>query len=150
MHEQIIRRSGALWDSGLYCAESVLLAYAEGTGIASDWIPRIATGFCGGVSDTGGMCGAVSGAIMVIGLAAGRNTPGESPEKAYALTRQLLESFEREFSSSNCRVLTGGCDFTTVEGQRAYAENQVARRCRGYIEGATRIALQIIAGNQAP
>jgi dihydrofolate reductase len=37
----------------------VLLAIAESQGIQPDLIPRIATGFCSGISRTGGMCGAV-------------------------------------------------------------------------------------------
>ncbi len=55
----------------------MLLAVAESEGIQSDFIPKIATGFCGGVSRTCGMCGAVSGGIMAIGLFAGRNAPTE-------------------------------------------------------------------------
>ena len=82
MNDRAVQRSTELWDSGLYCAESVLLAVAESLGIRSDIIPRIATGFCGGVSDSGGMCGAVSGAIMAIGLAAGRSSTEQSAEEA--------------------------------------------------------------------
>ena len=144
MSEQAVRRSVELWDSGLYCAESVLLAVAESLGIHSDIIPRIATGFGGGVSDTGGMCGAVSGAIMAIGLAAGRNSPDQSAEEAYALTRRFLDAFAGEFGSTNCPELTG-CDFRTEEARRAFQENHVAQRCRGYVEGATRLAVQLIS-----
>ena len=77
MSEQAPQRSLELFQSGFFCAESVLLAIAESQGIQSDLIPRIATGFCSGISRTGGMCGAVSGAIMGIGLVAGRNSPAE-------------------------------------------------------------------------
>ena len=144
MNDRAVQRGTALWDSGLYCAESVLLAVAESLGIHSDIIPRIATGFCGGVSDTGGICGAVSGAIMAIGLAAGRSAPEQSAEEAYALTRRLLEAFAEEFGSTSCRELTG-CDLRTEEGRRAFEENRVALRCRGYVEGATRLAVQLIS-----
>ncbi len=137
------QRSAELWDSGFYCAESVLLAVAEKLGIYSELIPRIATGFCGGVSDTGGMCGAVSGAIMVIGLAAGRSSPGEPAEDAYVLTRRLLHAFAEEFGSTSCPQLAG-CDLGTEEGQQAYKENRVAERCRRYIQKATRLTVQLI------
>jgi C_GCAxxG_C_C family probable redox protein len=62
-------------------------------------IPRIATGFCSGISRTGGMCGAVSGAIMGINLVAGRNSPAESLEVSYALAQQLIGRFERQYGS---------------------------------------------------
>ena len=77
MCEQAPQRSLELFRSGYFCAESVLQAIAENQDIQSDLIPKIATGFCSGISRTGGMCGAVSGGIMGIGLVAGRNSPAE-------------------------------------------------------------------------
>jgi hypothetical protein len=56
MNEQASQRSVELFRSGFFCAESVLLAIAESQGIESDLIPRIATGFCSGISRTGGAC----------------------------------------------------------------------------------------------
>jgi len=52
MTEKTAQRSGELFDSGFWCAESVLLAVAESKGIKSDIIPKIATGFCAGISRT--------------------------------------------------------------------------------------------------
>ena len=72
MNDQAPKRSRELFNSGFYCAESVLMAIAESRGIRSDLIPRIATGFCSGMARTGGQCGAVSGAMMGISLATGR------------------------------------------------------------------------------
>jgi len=61
MTERVSQKSRELFDSGFYCAESVLLAIAGHKGIQSDLIPGIATGFCSGMSRTCGMCGAVTG-----------------------------------------------------------------------------------------
>ena len=58
--EEVADRSEELFRSGLCCAESVLQAVAEGLGIRSELIPKIATGLCGGISRTGNICGAVS------------------------------------------------------------------------------------------
>jgi C_GCAxxG_C_C family probable redox protein len=93
MSEQAPQRSRELFQSGFFCAEIVLLAIAESQGILSNLIPRIATGFCSGLSRTGGMCGAVSGAIMGINLVAGRNSPAESLEVSYALTQKMISCF---------------------------------------------------------
>ncbi len=117
MSEQAPQRSLELFRSGFFCAESVLLAIAESQGIQSDLIPRIATGFCSGISRTGGMCGAVSGAIMGINLVAGRNSPVKSIELSYALTQKLISRFEGQYGSVNCRQLIS-CDLATEAGQR--------------------------------
>ena len=144
MSEQASQRSLELFRSGFFCAESVLLAISESQGIQSDLIPRIATGFCSGISRTGGMCGAVSGAIMGINLVVGRNSPTESLEVSYDLTQKLISRFERQYGSVNCRQLIG-CDLATERGQRYFLENHLMERCLQYAEGATRMALSLIA-----
>lgn len=143
MTDDVSRRSGELFQGGLYCAESVLLAIAESKGFQSDLIPKIATGFCGGVSRTCGMCGAVSGGIMAIGLAKGRSSGTESVLPSYRAVQRLLEGFEAQFGSINCRELTG-CDLGTDEGQKYFYANKLRDKCREFTEGATALALQLI------
>ena len=144
MSEQASQRSLELFTSGYYCAESVLLALAEHQGLQSDLIPKIATGFCSGISRTCGMCGAVSGAIMGINLVAGRSSPSESVEPSYSLTQKLISQFEKEYGSVNCRQLTG-CDLATETGQQYFTENNLMERCLQYVGGATRMATSLIA-----
>jgi len=109
------QRSGAYFESGLYCAESVLQAIADECGILSAQIPRIATGFCGGMALTGGLCGALTGGIMALGLLYGRNSGTESRDAVYDRTRRLIEAFEHRFGSTRCTGLLG-CDLSTPEG----------------------------------
>jgi C_GCAxxG_C_C family probable redox protein len=143
MIDDAAQRSRDLFSSGYYCAESVLMAIAELHGVESDLIPRIATGFCSGVARTGGQCGAISGAIMGLGLAIGRDSPERSVEETYALVRELLQRFENKFGSTNCQQLTG-CDLSAPEGQERFEANNVIDRCYQYAEEATRIALQLL------
>ena len=144
MNEQASQRSQELFRSGFFCAESVLQAIAENLGIQSEFIPRIATGFCSGISRTGGMCGAVSGAIMGINLVAGRNSPAESIEFSYTLTQKMINRFEKRYGSVNCRQLIG-CDLATEAGQRYFMENHLMESCLQYAGEATRIAVSLIA-----
>ena len=143
MNEQAAKQSRELFHSGLYCAESVLLAVAESRAIQSDLIPRIATGFCSGMARTGGQCGAVSGAIMALGLATGRQSPRESVEPTYVVVRELMKQFAERFGSTNCRTLLG-CDIETAEGQKTFKANHLIERCYVYAEGATQIAMSLL------
>jgi C_GCAxxG_C_C family probable redox protein len=143
MIEDIVQRSGRIFDSGLYCAETVLLAVAESEGIQSDLIPKIATGFCGGFSRTCGTCGAVNGGVMAIGLCSGRTSPTDSVIPTYSMTQKLLEEFRARFGSINCKELTG-CDLGSEEGQEFFKTNNVKQKCRVYTQEATRIALTLI------
>jgi C_GCAxxG_C_C family probable redox protein len=144
MSEEASQRSLELFKSGYFCAESVLLAIAESRGIQSDLIPKIATGFCSGISRTGGMCGAVGGAIMGINLMAGRSFPTESLELSYSLTQKLIDQFEKLYGSVNCRQLMG-CDLSTEAGQRYFMENNLMERCHQYTMEATRLAISLLA-----
>jgi len=73
-----VNKSKELFDFGFGCAEAVLMAVAEYKNIQSELIPKIATGLCGGVSKTNGMCGAVSGGVLAISMIYGRNKMEDS------------------------------------------------------------------------
>jgi len=137
------KRSGKLFDSGFYCAESVLMAIAEAYRIESDLIPKIATGFCSGISRTCGQCGAVSGAIMGLGLMFGRSTPNASVERNYEMVQRFLEMFKKKFGTTNCYELIE-CDLTTDEGQDKFEKNNLIKNCTEYTEEATRMAMKLI------
>ena len=143
MSEQASKRSRELFDNGYYCAESVLLAIAESKSIQSDLIPKIATGFCSGVSRTSGVCGAVNGAIMGISLATGRSSRDETVERCYMLTRQFISQFQEQHGSTSCGQLTG-CDLASEEGQIAFKKNRIIERCQHYVEDAASIASSLI------
>jgi len=143
MIDKISQRSVELFNSGYYWAESVLLSVAESKGIQSDLIPKIATGFCSGVSRTCGICGAVSGAIMVLNLVYGRSMPDESVETCYTTVQKLTDMFERKFGSTNCKQLIG-CDLGTEEGQNTFKSNNLIEQCRNYTEEATRMVMLIL------
>jgi len=116
---------------------------AEGKNIQSELIPKIATGFCSGVSRTCGTCGAVSGAIMAINLFYGRSLPNESVERSYTMVRELMNMFESKFGSTNCKQLIG-CDLGTDEGRNTFMKNNLIEQCKNYAEEATRMAMTII------
>jgi C_GCAxxG_C_C family probable redox protein len=147
MIETVSRKSRKLFNSGYRCAESVLMAVAESRDIQSDLIPRIATGFCGGVSNTNGTCGAVSGAIMAINLLKGRSDPTESREENYKAVQKFIEGFQKRFQSIQCGELTG-CDLRTEEGKKAFIDGNKLEICLDFTEEATRLALEILEKQQ--
>lgn len=71
-------------------------------------IPRIATGFGGGIGRCGSVCGALTGGVMAIGIRHGTNeTSLEKRLKAYELSRKLYKEFENRHGSVFCRDLIG-------------------------------------------
>ncbi|MBN1966105.1 MAG: C_GCAxxG_C_C family protein [Anaerolineae bacterium] len=140
--EQAWARSQGFFAEGYYCAESVLLAIAEYRGITSAVLPQIATGFCSGMADTCGTCGAVSGAIMGLGLINGVGAPGGSRAANYTAVRAFLRAFADQFGATNCLTLTG-CDLGTPEGQADFRARNVGAQCAEFVGTATRLALEL-------
>jgi C_GCAxxG_C_C family probable redox protein len=135
--------ASACWRQGLFCAESVAVALARHQGIDTPLLPAVASGFCGGMGHTRGPCGAVTGAIIGLGLAFGRRGPDEPTQPVYEAVTALTERFTAEFGSTDCATLVG-CDLATAEGQRTFREQGMHRRCAVFVARATAIAAGII------
>lgn len=146
--ETAAARSREHFSGGYYCAESVLLAIAEHQDIKSNVMPQIATAFCSGMADTCGMCGAVTGALMGLGLINGVGAPGGSRAANYAAVQTFLAAFEAAYGSTNCQTLTG-CDLGTAAGQAAFRANNIGARCLEYVGTATRLALTAATDDSA-
>jgi C_GCAxxG_C_C family probable redox protein len=139
------------FDSGYNCAESVLSAMskesrASGTGI-EHFVPRIATGFGGGIARNGDICGAVAGGVMAISLALGRDSPEESRDACYNAVDRFYNEFARAFGSCKCRDLTK-VDLKTSTGIEAYRSRIHSERCVPIVAWAAKRAYEIIRGSQ--
>lgn len=122
----------------------MLLAVAEKHNIQSDIIPGIASGFCGGMARTDGLCGALVGGVMALGILYGRKSSDDSPKKIYALTERLVRDFEKHLGSRNCSEILG-CNLSTREGDAAFkAGNLMKTVCLDATVQATDLVMQVI------
>jgi len=124
----------------------VLGGFAERYGMSLENAVRSACGFGGGVAGTGQTCGAVNGALMVLGLAHATSEPGFGPPRqaAYAATRTLLDRFRERHGSISCRELLG-VDIGTIEGrERAMREGLFATRCPVFVREAAELAAELV------
>jgi len=133
-----------LFNSGYNCAEAVLLATSQDLLLdrVETIIPRVATGFGGGLSRNGDVCGALTGGIMRIGLTAGRNSVEESRDRCYEAVDRFYSAFVKEFGTCNCRELIG-LDLKTEEGRAAHQARIHSERCAKIVSRAARVASQI-------
>lgn len=134
--------------SGMNCAESALLALAAAQSIESPCIPNVATCFGGGMSRTGGTCGAITGTLMGIGLALGRSTPETSPQIASGAGKAFIQKFETEFGACLCHELLG-YDPKDPDTHGVFQEEGTRPRCANYTGRAVEIAAEIIQEKQA-
>ena len=141
--ELIATKTGNLFENHkLCCSESVLLALNEGFGggLPPDAAVCLSSGFCGGMGDAGCTCGALSGAIMALGLFLGPGRKdGVGKKKLRELSRITHDEFKKQFSSTCCRVLTKkvrhdkklrrrNCMLLTVGGAESVARQVLEHR----------------------
>lgn len=105
----------ALYQAKFNCCQSVLGAFCEDYGLDQKEALRLACGMGGGVR-SGDVCGAVSGAVMVIGLKYGHNDEADLEKKAecYQKTIEYTRLFRERYGSICCRDLLG-YDFSKPE-----------------------------------
>lgn len=107
-----------LFNKGLNCSQSVFAFFSEDYGLNREFALKIGCGFGGGVR-SGEICGAVSGAVMVIGLKYGNGCIEDMESKAncYSKTSEFLDKFRERNGSIVCRDLLE-CDISTEIGMR--------------------------------
>jgi C_GCAxxG_C_C family probable redox protein len=113
--------------------------------LESDCIPRIATGFGGGIGKQGEVCGAVSGGVMVIGLLRGRTQSDDraAKEAAYAAAAEFMDRFLEANGAIRCRELLQ-IEFDDQGGLETYrSQNLKGEVCEAVVRSAVRILLDL-------
>ena len=90
------------------CAQAVLEAFGDVTGLEKSLAAKLASSFGGGMGRMREVCGAVSGMLMVAGLLYGYDDPGENDvnKKAhYRLVQNLAGQFREKIGSIICREI---------------------------------------------
>lgn len=100
------KRAVELFDEGFNCAQSVIAPFADSLNIDVPTALRMAGGFGHGLR-LGEVCGAISGAAMVIGLREGTDEPSDLAAKnsCNAQTLELMRTLTAQLGSCQCRVL---------------------------------------------
>ena len=136
----------ASFKAGLSCSQAVLSAFAPGLGLDRQTALRVAAAFGGGMARMGQTCGAVSGALMVIGLKHGHMAAEDkaAKEKTYALVREFVDQFRTRNTSLLCRELLG-CDIGTPEGMQLVREKGLSTSiCSRLVRDAAGILEQLV------
>jgi len=100
------KRAGEYHQMGYNCSESIFLTFREylAPAVGEDFV-RIATPFGGGLGRAGCICGALSGAVLMLGFAKGRTTYKVPRKESYLLSNDLEKRFKERFGSTCCRSL---------------------------------------------
>jgi C_GCAxxG_C_C family probable redox protein len=97
------------FSSGFNCSQAVFASYCEQNGIEKETAYKIGCGFGAGMAYCNETCGAVTGAIMLLGLKFGKYKidDNESKENTYKKVKQYIDDFTQKHGSVKCIELLG-------------------------------------------
>ena len=129
-------------DMGMNCAQSLLLAYRDKTGMDEATCCGVASAFGGGVR-CGGICGAISGAVMVLGMLYPHTMENgnDGKQRATKLTKEFQRRFVEQFGYLNCRELLAA---KNIEPMPVTKELGVADHCGVMIVSAAEILFDLL------
>ena len=140
-----VEQAVSLFKQGFNCSQAMLAVYCEKLGLGRSEAFKIACGFGGGMHSDG-TCGAVTGAIMVIGLKYGTSIPDKNTRiQTYKLVAEFAKEFKTRNGSIDCTELLG-CDLSTTEGMKtAQEKNLFSTVCPKMVQSAVEILDHILS-----
>lgn len=128
-----------------HCSQAVLAAFADDLGITEEQALKLGACFGSGMRK-GEVCGACTGALMVLGLKYGqcKKDDIESRVRTNNVTDEFLDEFKNINGSYICNELLN-CDISTEKGiETALKNNLFTEFCPKMVESAVIITEQIL------
>jgi C_GCAxxG_C_C family probable redox protein len=142
-------RAKQLHEQGYGCAQAVLTAFAGDFGLEESLSLKLATGFGSGMGRMCEVCGALTGAFMVIGLKYGKEKSdgtryGTETETTYRLVADLAGKFEEKNGSIYCRKLIGYNLMDPIERAKVVELGLFKTTCRKCILDAVELLEEML------
>ncbi|UCH14108.1 MAG: C_GCAxxG_C_C family protein [Bacteroidales bacterium] len=144
--ETKVNNAEACFNKGFNCCQAVLSTFGVDLGMDEEKAMKIASGFGAGIAYMGDICGAVSGAFMVLGLKFGRSKVEDekAKEKTYKLIHEFVEEFRSKNGSIKCNDLLG-VDVGTKEGlKKASDEGKFSTICPALVRDSAGIVERLL------
>lgn len=135
---------------GYNCAQAVACAFCEEMNMDEAAVARMVSSFGGGMGKLREVCGAVSGALFVLGTLKGYDDPAADAEKSahYARVQDFAARFKAEHETIICRDLLKNIALkkeSTPEPEARTDEYYRTRPCVAFVETAAKIVEDMLA-----
>lgn len=148
-HSQLAKKN---FESGCNCAQAVLLAFSDLTGLDEGTAMKLSASFGGGMGKLREVCGAVSGAFMAAGMIyADDHIPTQEAKAAhYEKIRNLATRFKEENGSYLCRELLEGVPVSKDAAPEERTEQYYKKRPCGELCAIAAQLLDDLLASQDP
>jgi C_GCAxxG_C_C family probable redox protein len=143
--DRIDKAYEAMTSHSMNCAQSILTSFCEDLGLKKELAVKIARGFGGGMKQSGGTCGAVTGAYMVLGLALEYTG---NYMKNRAEMAEVMAEFNRRFTalhgSLKCTELIGYDLSLPEKAVEAFRKDVFTNVCPELVRDAAEILEELL------
>ena len=142
----LVEQIAARYAAGCSCAQAVFSGLAPRCGLPAEQAARIAASFGGGIARQGQMCGALSGALMALGLRFGHTCPPPGPDakqRSLLLSQDLIARFRSRMGEITCPGLLGFDLNDATLNATAEQAGTFKRICPGAVRAATEAWLEL-------
>lgn len=148
-HSQLAKKN---FESGCNCAQAVLLAFSDLTGLDEGTAMKLSASFGGGMGKLREVCGAVSGAFMAAGMIyADDHIPTQEAKAAhYEKIRNLATRFKEENGSYLCGELLEGVPVSKDAAPEERTEQYYKKRPCGELCAIAAQLLDDLLASQNP
>jgi len=129
------------------CAQSVITVFGNEFGLSENDCLKVSCAFGGGMGRQQHTCGALTGALMVLGLRYGKalNDPEEKKSFTYSKARELFSEFKKLHGSTICRDLLNGLNMNDPDDNRKIKELKLFDiQCEKYVADAVKISEKLM------
>jgi C_GCAxxG_C_C family probable redox protein len=129
------------------CSQSVFVVFSPESGVSENDSLKAACAFGGGMGRQQLTCGAVTGALMAIGMKYGKalNEPEEKKLLTYAKTKEFFEEFKKLNGSVSCKDLLNGLDMNDPEDHKKIIDQGLFdTMCEKYVVDAVNLVEKIV------
>jgi len=129
------------------CSQAVFTVFGTENGLSENDCLKVSCAFGGGMGRQQNTCGAVTGALMSLGMKYGKamDDPEEKKQKTYFVTREFFTRFTELNGSVNCRALLEGLDMNDEDDHKKIMERKLFDiNCEKYVTDAVVITEKIM------
>jgi len=105
-----VEKANRLFSEGFSCSQAILAAYSKEFSLEEETALKIASSFGGGIGGRRELCGAVSGALMIIGLKYGRINAKDIESKNINnfYVNEYVKKFKDIYGTYSCKEILNG------------------------------------------
>ena len=141
-----VEQAVAYYKQGYTCTQSILASFAARYDLQQNLAFRISEPFGAGTSCTSDMCGAVTGAIMVLGLQYGSPLSDDEAARSYTYHRvhELIHRFKENHGSIQCTDLLGYNLSDPLQLQTVREKGLFIQLCPNLVRDAAQILVEML------